>query len=120
MEYFFYDDIFCQDLDDLIQELELNDETINDLSDDWKIVVEATTLQPIFQFKKEFIVNCIVNNTDVWEDRFPVNSDNTFKQIEKAIEQGIDLEQINEQLPRLYYPNGKKFEITKQDLLDYI
>lgn len=120
MEHFFYSDIFCSDINDLIEELELNDEEINDLNDDWKIVAQATTEEPIFQFKKQFVIDCIVNNTDTWEDRFPEDSTTTFKDIEKAIEQGIDIEKINELLPRLYYPNGEKFEITKQDLLDHI
>ena len=120
MENFFYDDRFFTDIEDLMTELDINKETISDLEDDWEITCEETTLEKIFVIKKEFATDAIVNQTDTWEDRFPEDSDNLFKQIKSAIENAIDIDKLNEGLPSLYYPNGKKFKIKKADLVGLV
>jgi hypothetical protein len=54
---------------------------------------------------------------DNWEQRFPEDSDTIFKDIEKAINDAIDIDKLNAGLPELYYPTGKMFKITKHDLI---
>lgn len=81
--------------------------------------IEQTELEKLLVIRKDFAVNAIVNQTDIWEDRFPEESDDLFKRIEKAISDAIDIEKLNEGLPSLYYPNGKKFKVTKADLVEY-
>ena len=119
MENFFYDDRFCSDISDLMDVFDIDDENLAELEDDWSVTCEETTLEKMFVVRKEFAVNAIVNQTDTWEDRFPEESDDLFKQIEKAISDAIDIEKLNEGLPSLYYPNGKKFKVTKADLVEY-
>lgn len=116
MENFFYNEIFYSDLGELIDYLELEPET---LEDDWIIVCEKTTLEKIFVMRKEFAVDAIVSQTDTWEDRFPEESDDLFKRIEKAISDAIDIDKLNEGLPSLHYANGTKFHITKADIIDW-
>jgi len=119
MKNFFYDDRFCTDIEDLMCELDIDEETLSDMEDDWEIECEETTLEKIFVMKKEFITNTILNRTDIWEDRFPEDSDDIFKQIEIAIDNSIDVDKLNKGLPSLYYPNGKRFKIKKSDLIEY-
>ncbi len=119
MENFFYDDKFCSDLSDLMDVFDIDEENVNELEDDWSATCEETSLEKIFVVKKEFAVNAIVSQTETWEERFPEEADDLFKQIEKAVTDAIDIDKLNEGLPSLYYPNGKKFKITKLDLIEW-
>ena len=116
MENFFCGDTFCTNIEDLMFELDIYEDTLSDLEDDWEIECEETTLEKIFVIDKEFVTNAILDGTDRWEDRFPEDSDNLFEQIKIAIDNAVDIEKLNEGLPSLYYPNGKKFKIKKSDL----
>lgn len=103
--------------------MDLNeDEDVKALEDDWEIEAEETTLEKIFKADEKFIIDSIVSNTDKWEDRFPDpnNDEREFAQIRNAIRESIDVEKMNSLLPELHYANGKKFKITKKDLLEYI
>lgn len=125
MENFFYGDKFHLDMSTLIEDLDLDsfddeNKEIEALPDDWEIVVEETTIEKMFTMTEAFVVNAIVEETDMWEDRFPEESDDIFDKIKNAIKQSIDIEKLNSLLPELYYANGKKTKITKQDLLDYV
>lgn len=119
MENFFYDDKFCSDISDLMDVFDIDEDNLAELEDGWSVTCEETTLEKIFVIKKEFAVNAIIEQTDTWEDRFPEESDDLFRRIKEAIDDAIDIEKLNEGLPSLYYPNGKKFKITKKDLIDY-
>ena len=118
-ENFFWNEYFCTDIDCLLMHLELEEEEIYELEDDYKIECQETTLEKMFVVDKDFIVNAVSNQTDRWEDRFPEDSDDLFEQINKAIESAIDIDKLNEGIPSLYYANRKTFFITKQDLIDY-
>ena len=120
MQNFFYNGYFISDLEDFLEELGLDEEDIIDLPDDWVEECQLSTLEKIFVLNEKFILDGIINSLDVWEDRFPEESDRTFKEIEKAILQSIDVEKLNSLLPEIYYPNGKKFKVTKNDLLEFI
>lgn len=122
MENFFYEETFHHDLDSLISGLDLDDDgAINELEENWEIEVEDTTLEKIFILKENFVVDAISESTDRWEDRFPEDHDDrTYKKIQDAIKQGVNVEKINDLLPSLYYPNGQKYKITKADLLEYV
>ncbi len=120
MEDFFIDDKFYNDLSELMDDRDINDENIKDLPADWTETAEQSKLEKIFTVKKDFVVNAILEQTDKWEERFPEDSDSIFMQMKIAIENSIDIGKLNELLPELYYPDGVKFKITKQDLIEYI
>ena len=71
------------------------------------------------QLRKLALFDAIINNTDLFEDRFPENSDNIFDKIKEGIIASVDLEKLNKMIPSLYYPNCDYRIITKQDLLDF-
>ena len=117
MENFFIKDEFFSTLDDLIDYIGLD---VEELDDNWTTKVKLSELEPMFQFNEKFIVDAIINNTDLFEDRFPEDSDNIFDKIKEGIIASVDLEKLNKMIPSLYYPNCDYRIITKQDLLDFI
>jgi hypothetical protein len=119
MENFIYDDRFCSDISDLMDAIGIEEEDLSELEDDWSVTVQETTLEKIFVIEKEFAVDAIVSQTEIWEERFPEEADSVFKQIKKAVNDAVDIDKLNEGLPSLYYPNGKKFTITKMDLIEW-
>ena len=118
-ENFFWNEYFCTDIDHLLMHLEIEEEDFSELEDDYMIECESTTLEKMFVIDKAFVLDSLTNATDCWEDRFPEDSDDLFDKIKKAIESSIDIDKLNEGIPSLYYPNGVKFLITKQDLINY-
>lgn len=120
MENFFYEDLFCSDLSDLMEALNIEENNIADLDEGWAVKVMDTNLEKIFQFDMNFIVNAITNHTDKWEERFPEECERTNEAVETAIKAGIDIEKINSLLPSIWYPADKWFLITKEDLIEFI
>jgi hypothetical protein len=118
-ENFYYEDVFCSDISELMWQLDLDEEHIEWLPDDWKVEVMGASLEKMFTLTKEFIVGKIMRATDRWEERFPEDSDRVDKKIQTAIETGIDTEKINELIPSLYYPNDTEYTITKADLIEW-
>jgi len=117
MENFFIDENFYSEVEDYLIDLELEKEDVEKLPDDYQVKVNEAELQPIFVLKEQWIVDAICEQTDHFEERFPEESDKVFEQIKTAIRKSIDVNKLNELLPKLYYPNGKKGILTKQDLL---
>lgn len=122
-EYFFYEDKFISDVEDLLYELNLDenddDSDIKNLPDDWSVVCEESKHEKMFQFKIDDVVSDIISHTDRFEERFPEESERVFKELEVAVKNGIDIDKINSEIPKLYYPSGVSFTITKNDLLEY-
>ena len=118
MENFFYDDKFCTSIEDLMSELDIDE--VADLEDDWEVICQEATLEKIFVVTREFATDAILNHTDKWEDRFPEYPDIVLNQIKASVSNSIDIDKLNEGLPSLYYPNGKKFKIKKSDLLEWV
>jgi hypothetical protein len=116
MQNFFIEDEFFSTLDDLIDYIGLD---VEELDDNWTTKVKLSELEPMFQFNEKFIVDAIINNTDLFEDRFPENSDNIFDKIKEGIIASVDLDKLNKFIPLFYFPTGHYKTITKQDLLDF-
>lgn len=117
-ENFFIDDKFYNEIVDYIEDNDYDNEEIEKLTDDWKVVIRLSNYEPIFQFTMDWLVERIIRETDYFEDRFPEDSDVVDTQIENAIRQSVDLEKLNSLLPKLYYPSDKTGVLTKQDLLE--
>jgi len=120
MENFFIDDSFYNDLSDMMDEMEIEEENISELPDDWSQKIQLSKLEKIFTLNKNFVTDAIIQKTDTWEERFPEDPNDSFmNKIEKAIESGIDIDKINSLLPELYYPTMEFVTITKKDLIDW-
>lgn len=116
MQYFFIDEDFYSDLGDLIDR---RDYVLKELDDDWSIEVDLSKLEKIFTLKEDFVIDAIMEKTEVWEDRFPEESESAYEKVKNAIRQSIDFKKLNELMPSLYYPNDETCIITKADLIEY-
>jgi hypothetical protein len=87
---------------------------------------EETTLELIFQVTDK-IKECLLSTMleEMYnrnEDRYPLNDiaiEQTEKDLKAALIDSIDFVKLQSALPKLYYPNGKKFTITKKDILQH-
>ncbi len=121
MENILEGDRFYYDLGDLLSDHDLEDkEDIEKLDDDYCITVDNTKLEPIFKLDMQFVIDAIVQRTERFDERFPEESDSTFKKIEDAIRQSVDIDKLNSLIPELYYPDGETTKITKKDMLEYV
>jgi uncharacterized protein YutE (UPF0331/DUF86 family) len=119
MENLFKEEIFFCDLSDVMDYYDIDEDEFEELDDDWKIELQTSTLEPMFQLTEQVVIDAILQHTDTWEDRFPEDDDSILNKLEIAVKSGIDINKINEAIPKLYYPNGGKIIVTKQDLIDY-
>lgn len=120
MENFFIDENFYEDLADYIEKTFGDDkEAIEDLDDNFEEDCREGVEQSIFPISitTEWIIDTIV---EIYDRRFPEESDELYSKIKKLLEANIivNTEAIEKALPKLFYPYGKRFTITKQDLLD--
>ena len=112
MENFFLEEKFCPDLSDLCDELDIDEDNVSQLPDDWSLEVCETSMEPIVTLSVDWIMDKID------QERWTENG-NEIEKVEKLLA-GIDFKTINEKMPKLYYPTRKTFRITKADLLDYL
>ena len=113
MENFFYDDKFYTDLGHLIDDIDLSEEDIINLPDDYSLDCKEATLELIITLS----VDWIFDRMD--QDRFSEDG-NEREKLEKVLSENIDFEKINSLIPKLYYESRIKFKITKADILEYI
>lgn len=111
MENFFIDDVFYDDLCSYMDDRDLEEDNI---PDDWSEMAVESKLEPIFDFTLDWIFDRL-NEERERDDE----NGNAGKRLVKLLEKHIDFKAINEGMPKLYYVTKNKFEITKQDLLDY-
>jgi len=115
MEHFFLDDRFMSSIEDLIEHLEIDEESANELPENWEEKVELSELEPIFKIDADTLCQLLA---DANEDRLTEEFGEESKVL-NALKESIDFEKLNSLLPKLYYPSGKFEKITKSDILDY-
>lgn len=111
MTNFFYNDKFYEDIPDFMEDLEIDEETIEQCRDSY--VVKLGELQPILKLDSEWIIDRID------EERFTENGDEIEK-LEDILKKYIDFDKVNSMIPKLWYETYKKVEITKADLYSYL
>ena len=115
MEYFFYEDTFCSDLEGLANIFDIDEDNVNELKEDWQVRVELSDLEPIFNIDAEILCQLLA---DANEDRLSEDFDEEAKVL-KALKETIDFQKLKNALPKLYYPNNKFETITKADLVEW-
>jgi hypothetical protein len=114
MENFFHEDEFYNELEDLLIELEIDEDNVNKLEDDWQIKVELSEEQMPFEPDTEFIAEKIADYFD-----FRIPDEESYEDVKKAIIESIDIEKLKENLPKFMYPNKTYDIITKADLIKH-
>ena len=115
MENFFVEDRFMNSIEDLIFHLEIDEENVHELSDDWQEKVEISELEPIFKVDADILCQLLADSN---EDRLTEDFEEETNVL-NALKESIDFEKLNSLIPKLYYPSGKYEVITKKDILDY-
>lgn len=113
MENFFYGDTFFSDLTECCEYNEWTLEEIEEYPDDFKLEVECSVLEPIFRLSVDWIIDRIN------DERFSEDGDEVSK-IVKILEDNINFDKINEQIPQFYYGSRKKHYFSKSDLLEAV
>lgn len=120
MENFFVEDKFYADIEELMSDHDLEEEDLPGLPDDWAVKCMSTNLEPICALKYGDVIEAIVEYMFRYhEERMPEEYDDcsTKKRLEAAITSSVDVGKLNDLMPKLYYPGGEDFTITKQDLI---
>ena len=115
MENFMCGDDFCHDLSDLMELYDIDEETVQELADDWVVNIELMDLERIVTLNVIDLGQMILDNN---EDRFPEDG-NEYEKIEKALRECVDFEKLNLMMPEVYYPNGKMEKVTKKDIIEF-
>jgi len=123
MENFFVDEDFYTDIEGYLAHLELEQDDVEALPDNFEQETELSTLEPVCEIYEDWLHKVIIEQIiDNYEDRISAD-DGVLKEVEEkikvALHASINIDKINEGVPKYYYPNGTKGKITKQDLLDY-
>lgn len=117
---FCIDDVFYSDITSFILDNYFEEkEAIDELPDDWVQKIQYCNSEKVFVFKEGDIEDIAERLLDMYDDRRSESGDE-LDDITKALIAGIDFAKVNELMPELYYPNGEKDIITKQDLLESI
>lgn len=115
---FFKDEIFYLNLEQYLTYNDIDKEEVEEYESDYTLQVEDTILEPAITIDKNDIERIIGGLCDWNEERLPEDYDKTFEKLTKAFTESFDMEKFNQLSPKLWYPNGKKITITKQDLID--
>lgn len=108
---FFYNDKFYSDLGELCDDLDLDDDAIAALPDDWSVEVTEATAEKLIELSPDWIVERID------DDRWPEENDEMYRRVKKLLSV-IDFASINSAMPELYYETKNTFSIEKSDLVD--
>lgn len=112
MENFFYEDKFYSDLEDLASDMEIYEDTVQALPENWEITCMACESQKLVTLDADWIIERIDS------ERFPEESDRTEARLKKSLAT-IDFNKVNELIPSVWYPMDKDFKITKSDLVEH-
>jgi len=113
IENFFIDDKFYSDLEEVLEDC--FDGNIDEVNDDWSVMVEMADLEPMFTLNYSKLHEMIVDN---FEERFTEDG-NEDGQILRAINECFDFEKFNSKIPKFYYPNSSFKIITKKELIEF-
>lgn len=116
---FFVDDIFYSDIEDFLEDYDIYTEDngldFGVLDDDWTCKIYFTKLQYMFQLNEQRLFDILYN---AHEDRFS-DDDEDDGRIIRALKECIDFDKLNSKIPKYYYPTGKPYILTKQELINY-
>jgi len=127
LKNFFVDSDFYETVADFTNYLDLPDSEFakNELEDEISYQAFTSTKEPILNYTKDRLFKHIGQEIigalyDRNEDRYPEEPEDVEKKILKAFKESFDIEKFNSLLPKMFYPNGKKVNITKANIVEYL
>ena len=107
------DEHFFSDVQEIAEHLEW--EFLIEQPEDYTITLNECDLETIGFLNGEVIAERAFD-----EDRFSEEPYDQQKEIIKILDDRINWDEINDLLPKLWYPNSTKIVFTKQELIDSI
>lgn len=108
------DDRFYNDINEVIDDIiDWEDKELEELPDDYAIEVGCCDLKPIFQLDSEKLKEILF---DVFIDNSSEDGEEWDK-VESVLQKHIDFEVLNNDIPKLWFPNGETETFTKDELI---
>lgn len=112
---YYYNENFYHDLEQLIDDLDF--EKVEELADDFSITYIECDEEKLCTLSADLLAELIRDSHD---ERFSEDdSDGEFDKIVKILSENIDFEKINSEIPKLWYPSKRKFQLTKADIVTF-
>lgn len=110
---YYYNENFYYQIADIIEDLDLDAMTETEI-----LKVENCTEEPIITLSARLIADSLESNLE--ERHSENNADGELEKIIKVLNNNIDFNKINSELPKLWYPNNTFETFTKKQLIDLI
>jgi len=110
IEVFVYNDKFYYEIGDLLDDYDI--ENPQDIEDDMSFTIYPCQLEPLVTLSADWIMDRID------EERFSEEGDESEKVADTLLKY-IDFEKVNSMMPKMYYPIGPKYILTKKDIIEY-
>jgi hypothetical protein len=107
---YYYNDDFYSDIEEIIEDWDLDE-----MKEDETIRVENSNLEPIITLTADLIAESLEVHLD--ERHSELHAEREYKEIVKALNDNIDFDKVNSQLPKLFYPNNTFEVFTKAELI---
>jgi hypothetical protein len=113
---YYYNEKYYNDLDEIVDEATELFNSELEIPDNFVIEYEDCELRPIFQLNSRIMFNLL------WEAFIDNSSEdgNEWDNVEDLIKDNMNFDAINSVAPKLWWSNGIKHIITKEEILKYI
>lgn len=108
------EDRYYNDINEIIDDIiDWEGKELVELPDDYTIEVGLCTLEPIFQLNSEKLQEILL---DVYQERSSEEGEEWDK-LEWILQKHINFEELNRDIPKLWFPTGKTETFTKDELI---
>lgn len=114
--YYINDSVFCDEIEEYIEYILLVEvDKLKDLPDDYVLTVEDCYPRKIFQLNSEILGDMI---EDMYFSDNHSEDGGEWDDIEDILKKHINFEELNKDIPSLWFPNGKIEKYTKIQLIE--
>lgn len=110
MTTFVIDGEFYDDLSDYLDSQDIYEEEVDSYDDSYLLEAFATELQPLIKLNAGWITERI-------NDERCSEHQSEIELLGNILNNFIDFDKINEEMPKLYYSTREKIHFTKEDLI---
>ena len=115
LENIFYNEKYYSELSEICEDNDWEKQDVENLKDDYSMEVFIAKQEPLTQLDANFIIERIC------EERFSENNvENEVDTIKKLLNENMDFEKINNEMPKLWYETRTRVHVTKQMLLEQV
>jgi hypothetical protein len=119
-EMYYYNDSFFGDADDIIEHVIDDNEfkSESDIAQDFKIEYEDCELRPIYKLDADLLYNLLLDHFE--ENSTEDGSEWDEEKIKPLIEKHFNFDSFNADAPELWFPNGAKNTISRDEVVKYM